>query len=947
MDLDGVFWHFFTKFQPLPAFKSVAEAQITASEVDFLKQWFADQFGKPRNWCDRTWQENIEGDVTASSQEMFGALFLIFASETCRDYCNEESVWPAIRSAFKANKSTYGVLFDAAGQPNTACKDAMAAGARRLEFRNLIDRYGTQEYFETLKLQIGFTLRGAIRRLPEWLDGQGPPTAVQILNGSKFEFIDLKLGSTSFTELWKALQEYRRNRLSEEYASSVLESSPWVRESWVRDLLKAAKLRPNRTLSSSALTALPDELVEPLCEPILRWDYPEKPHLILKLNEEMIYDLLVGFDTAIFAIDGRIIDRWSVQEGGDWRGKRELGCQPTGAASSNLRPRLLSVSSGDTPVIEIDLLDLGLLGEPLLIFDLGTGRQRDPSAKMDPDRNYAVLCDPDMHVPNARFSKGKDRSAFLLNRPLAADTQVICGGVPYWQPQLDERSAKQPIRLTIESAPGETAEIGSTSHLIVKDVPADTTAVSLVVGDLTSVLVCEGGNWRTQHSMKVSLGMVLGDERVRVRVEGKDYARTVVPKLSLNLCGIAVIETDTREDSEPRWRLLNRQRPLNRAAGAGKARIFVKKRESELYEGPCLVNKLGSRALDLRDLHGWGYPLIVRPRDAAELVLVGSVEDQGCVSLFLGAMLGKSLNALYRRTPQLPSPDHAVWIWRDIGAPPRVIPGRDIRSEHDGFIWKLPEVNQVAVLAVAYQGACLGTSWNTNLISSALRNSLSANTFALIRWLKLPVLSPTFRPLLQQAVSRAPIEFVRGWLDRTDLPKGLVHRPAEQGLDTVIRAFLWSHVERNESRMNELVRAFLRPTSEGTTGAEAELFKRGLMCVAEICPCLAYGFARARVRGEKYGRYARSVVTEMLRQPSSELLHLRGALSTLGRDCATLIGISQTDLTAHVDSYGRYHDGGTFDRGGDASLRSLGERKIGRQYLSASMLIRFLERAGP
>lgn len=752
MDLDGVFWHFFTKFEPLPAPRSVAEARITASEVEFLKQWFADQFGKPRNWCDRTWQENVEGDVTASSQEMFGALFLIFASETCRDCCNEESVWPAIRFTFKANKSTYGVLFDAGGQPTNACKDAMAAGARRLEFRNLIDRYGTQEYFETLKLQVGFTFKGAVRRLPEWLDGQGPPTAVQILSGSKFEFIDLKLESTSFTKLWKTLQDYRRNRVSEEYASALLESSPWVRKSWALDLLKAAKLRPTRTPISSAPTEFPDEFVEPLCEPILQWDYPERPQLILKLNEERIYDLLVGFDTATFAINGRIVDRWTLKEGGDWRGRRELPCQPTGAVRSNLRPRLLSISSGDTPVVEIDLFDLGL-GEPLLIFDLGTGRQHDPSSNMDPDRNYALLCEPDMDVPNARFSKGKDRSAFLLNRPLPADTQVICDGASYWQPKLSELPTKQPIRLTLESAPGEIAEIGSASHLIVKDVPADATAVSMVLGNLTDVLVRVGEKWRTQHSMKISLGMALGDERVRIRVESKDYTRTVVPKFSLSLRGIAVVETDTKEDLEPQWKLLNRQLPLNRAAGAGKARVFVENRESEVYEGPCLVSKLGSRALDLRDLHGWGYPLVVRPRDAAELVLVGSVEDHGCVGLFVGSMLGKSLNTLYRRTPQQPSLDHTVWVWTDIAAPPRVIPGRDIRSEHDGFIWKLPEVTQVAALAVAYQGACLGAYWNTNLISGALHHSLSAKTFALIRWIKLPALNPTFRPPLQQAVS--------------------------------------------------------------------------------------------------------------------------------------------------------------------------------------------------
>jgi hypothetical protein len=446
--------------------------------------------------------------------------------------------------------------------------------------------------------------------------------------------------------------------------------------------------------------------------------------------------------------------------------------------------------------------------------------------------------------------------------------------------------------------------------------------------------------------MKISLGVALGDERVRVRVEGEGYARTVVPKLSLSLRGIAVIETADNEDAEPQWKLLNSSSPLNRAAGAGKARIFVEKMESELYEGPCLVRKLSSRALDLRDLHGWGGPLVVRPKGAPQFVLVGSVEDHGCVGLFVRAMLGKSLNTLYRRTPQPPSPDHEVWVWSDIDTASRRIPGRDIRSEQDGFVWKLPELTQVAVLALAYQGACLGTSWNTDLISAALRRSLSAKTFALIRWLKLPVLSPTFRPSLQQAVSRAPVEFVRGWLDSANLPNGLVHRQAEQALDTVIRAFLWNHVERSEGRMNEVVRAFLRPTPDGAVQGEAEQFKRALIQVGESCPSLAYNFANVRVHGEKYRKYVRSVVAEMLQEGSAELSQLRGSLTRLGRDCANVMGITQEELTAAVDSYGRSLDGQISDGKGAEDLRRLGERKIGRQYLTASLLMRLLERTG-
>lgn len=110
MELEQVFWHFFVKFKHLQTPRSVSEARVTPEEADFLEHWFASQFGKPRNWCDRTWQERVEEDTTASSREMFGALFLILASEVCRDRCCEDLVWPTVATAFIANRTTHSRL---------------------------------------------------------------------------------------------------------------------------------------------------------------------------------------------------------------------------------------------------------------------------------------------------------------------------------------------------------------------------------------------------------------------------------------------------------------------------------------------------------------------------------------------------------------------------------------------------------------------------------------------------------------------------------------------------------------------------------------------------------------------------------------------------------------------------------------------------------------------
>jgi hypothetical protein len=173
------------------------------------------------------------------------------------------------------------------------------------------------------------------------------------------------------------------------------------------------------------------------------------------------------------------------------------------------------------------------------------------------------------------------------------------------------------------------------------------------------------------------------------------------------------------------------------------------------------------------------------------------------------------------------------------------------------------------------------------------------------------------------------------------------HRFAEQGLKTVIRAFVWDHVERNESRMNLLARTFPRWVASGESETEADQFKRTLVHVGGICPSIAYGFAKLRVHGEKYRKFVRAGVAEMLRQDTSELPQLRSALAKLRYDCASLTGASQDELQGAVDMYRRSLDGQVADKRYDQHLKRLGELMQGRQFLSSSLLVRLLDGIAP
>src|SRR6266566_1141684 len=138
----------------------------------------------------------------------------------------------------------------------------MAAGARRLGLRNLIDRYGAQEYFDTLKLQFGFTLQGARKRLSDWLDGLPSPIAVSILRGNEEEYTDLQ--SDSFRSFWKTLSEFRRGRVSDAYATAALQECPWIRPSWTLELLQAARRPTSRLVTVRGATEGQNDSSEPI-----------------------------------------------------------------------------------------------------------------------------------------------------------------------------------------------------------------------------------------------------------------------------------------------------------------------------------------------------------------------------------------------------------------------------------------------------------------------------------------------------------------------------------------------------------------------------------------------------------------------------------------------------------------------------------------------------------
>jgi hypothetical protein len=937
MELEQVYWHFFTKFQDLNAPRSVAEARISAEEVATLQSWFNFQYGRPRSWCERTWQEKVEGSHTASSREMFGALFVILASEIGRDHCSEESLWPGIAERFLANKTTHSVLFGN-HHPTELCKIAMAAGVRKLQLRNLIDRTGKQEYFDTIKLQLGFTIKGALRRLPDWLDGLGSTTAVQMLIGADATSEDLDTASYSFQMLWATLRDFRAGRVTQLAASRKLYESPWIKAPWVDSLLDVAKVRRPRPIY--AISAEDGSNSESLFEPVFSWANSSKPFFQLRLNEERISELLTGKNSAVFTVDGVVVDRWSRDADGELRGSRLLACQKTGQAP-NLRPQSFSISCNGEPLETADFSALGF-DEPFLLFDLLSGTRIDVSDALQSNRDYAVVCDGDLKIDDVPFARGKGRSAYRLSRPLTEATRLKCGEDTIWEPRLSNFMPQTSLRIALSSFPQEAIQIGSSTRFVATGLPEDAERVTLCLGSKEIKLAMLGEAWTTPSAIPVSLDIVTGNSRLRVRVEGPRYKRAFLPKLAFDVSGIAILQSGIENVRTPTWQIPKNGR-LNRASGDGWARVFDRG-DFKLREGSRLIGTKRSNTIELRDLNAWGAPLCADFDDARDRTLAQVVEDSGCIELYLSGIFGGGRHRLYLRTPVLPTEQHTIMVWQDAASSPSIIATNKIRVQSDGSLWEFAFGGSAPLIAITYEGICLGAYWNPDYVVSLLSKPISSETFALLRWLKFPLLAEPFFQQLRRFVKQAPSFFLRGWLDENALQKPLSHRIAEGGVLTVVRSLFWDYSEAGTKQIHELVGALQSQFSNDLAESPLENFRRTLLLLGEICPAFAYSTARVDAHNGNYRVCIQSVIYATLCLDQSDPGLIRSALGNITRDCAKLVHVTPDALS----ELGRQYEAFLAGKGQQFTeiglINRIAEYRRGREFLIASLLIHCLER---
>ncbi|MCI0603727.1 hypothetical protein L0156_12030 [bacterium] len=922
--------------------RSIAELQLTREDVIWIKNWFSQLPNYPEHWQgDKS--PIIHENRSVSVKEMFGALLIVLSAEICREDSIEDSVWSVVRLCIPEEQNLRKRFFPG-GQPSFELKNAIASGAKALSLRHVIDWEGTQEYFITTKLQFGFTRRGASNHLAEWLVGLGVPFAVQLLSG---ESTRPELASETFKNLWSNLRDYRKGHLDEHKMRAILARSPWVKEHWIDFILSEARSRIERLGTGEERTPHVESKIggESLQAVSLSWPTGEKPRIQLYIEREQVIARAAEFNSKqiIFSVDDKPVERWILQPDGGWLGSDKISCEPPSLRDRpNLQPTMLTISTKDGDLLEEVDLTLKGLQDDVVVFDLGRSEMLIADEDfLDPHREYGLLCHCDLEIAGMggafEWQNIGSKKVFRLSPPWSDNVRLVLGDLVFWEPCIRKKLPPERIKIILRTPQNNVIPVGSKSILIVEGLPPDTVKAMLLLGNKKIQIVKHMEEWQTASPVDLSVHLALGLTRTRVEVQRYHSLRCYQPKLALQLTGMAVMQIG-QDGERAKWNVQDPTQPIN-VGGRTTGRLFNAsgRRDFLVYEGPRLAARLRSQIFRFSDLQGWGQAVTL---DVPQNCLARSTEDRGCVLYYSDVLLGKRIELLRFRQPLDPGPDHNLLVLNrncQLERPLQVIPLTGIHVENEGLVWRVNGLQNVVALGLSFQGARLGSYWSVDEIVKLLQGEISPTIHAVLRWLKIPVLSEPIRAAMQRVVYRSPFAFVQAWWQSECLQHGLKHIASDDGIESVVRTFLWNWRGSRKEIMEKLLVAF-----GATQLNKYDERINALITAGKLCPQLIWRF-RSYLRPHWIVEQAFRRILDVPDDFPKE--KFESVLKEFEYECSRRVVLQAKELRFLADEMLQALEEEQLDRcSRDEELRRISETIIGRAYLVASILYKLYTR---
>jgi len=824
--LDDVFKVIKENIDKLNSPWSVAELCLSKADIDFLSLWM-NQAAEEKNDVIVISQETIANGFT--SAQMFGTILLCIWAEKCRENSTEGSVWPVIRNSFPPNSGLREKLFLSNGQPTMEAKVTISEAVIALDMRHAFDIEGSQEWFETIKLQFGFTFRGAKGRLAEWLVNLGRPHAVQYLNGDT-ELIELS--SISFKSLWTALIQYRRSLITEEQCRSILRKSPWVKDSWLDQLLISSKSKieslgtgdtcRSAHISADIVTFASDSC--PVSDVSLEWARNSEPRIKIYFDKEMIEEEVSGSDVRelAFFLDGLKRCQWRRQRNGEWTGPDFIYTEPERSDQKpNPFPKSLLILSGaGNTVLEWNLVDSGFQDE-VLIFDM----ERNHLLKVGYERiehggEYTIVCDKNCKVigcvPVAeRQLQGTKFKAVLLPKPVSENICISYDDFSLWQPVSQRQNENVSLKLSLTTYDDREVSFNDRSILVLNGVPDQAEEASLLIHKTVYDLVHVNNAWQTEKKVTISPELVTRSKRLVAKIyyRGRNISRK--PRMEIPLLGVVAYSGNDDKDIGS-LEILKHGDLINRSDSIIDMQVFtpIIEKRVRILEGGAQVGWLRNGRVRLSSFNGHGGELTA--------VVCGnrfsfgvSVHEYGCVRKFRPFMLERSAKLYLNVEKDLndESGNYNLQIWdvnHEYKSYVNTLSSSSLIATSKSHVWEIKDKRNPLAIAITYKGSWVGGWVNEEKICKTMlmrSHCLSEREHALLKWFRVPVLRDEMSKTYSNVIANQPRRFIRTWLQKEELPLGLEHHESLDGLESIVRHFLWTNlsVKKSEEVLEMLV----------------------------------------------------------------------------------------------------------------------------------------------
>ena len=800
---------------------SLAELQLDDDDYAWLCDWARNLSGKTVQSCleERPWHTLRTGNRECTYSTALGTLLLLFTAETARRKATEGILWPIFQHDCFLTNTTH-VLY-AGGQPTRAHKDALEGGARWLNLRHVFGIEGLQNWFDTVYLQFGFTHRGFIRSLPEWLVGQGSTQAIQQLLGGSMK-------SDTFRPLWDALRNFRRKNIKVEQMKARLAGSPWILPEWIDELLIQATTRIELGEGTETASTEASDNVDPfVTEPILRWDPPKAPQFLCYVSNIAQFELSEPIYYVM--ISGQVYTQ--LQRNADGVYTMYPSEEITLAITLPMLVATLISSTGQ--VIASNTLTLWDTYDGISVFRASSGKRIDAwQDMMRSEAAYFIVTVADITVePQPSYWHRLDTQGAmlsLLNAGWPTSINAQLDGQPFWQPNINNLTKREEPRWTqsVDVSLYDSSNQVSFGNLVRVAIhhPKDVFISFIRLGSKPVAFTDEIGESNLTEPIAINPGMLLHGSHLAelsftLGVRKDSSFVRITRTLGIEVVGTAMLSTQGWTALRPDMILTVEQ------AKTFPIQIFMPHmKEWALLEGDSWIGRPQATPHPIGSLAGLGAPMRLRrgPYNAIDpdVPLVREVVNRGIIAdMKQRHEHDDTAYNIHLTYPIELDEQHEVIIWDESGNLHISDPDYTLIQlrQTDTWILELPEAAaRPLVIAIAYNDVRLGTWWENDWTYMLLQNTQDVKTKAtMLRWFQLPILSDLNRAQVRQFVERSGSAILPIWLSDTPLRDNLRWAGADDQWLTSVRT-LFSRWLPGEMAARQLV------TQLGGTGENLE-----------------------------------------------------------------------------------------------------------------------------